>query len=98
MKKKFTHKYIAGESSGDLPSRNIIILMDGTWNDEHADADDAVTNIVKMRQLLARDSDEQVTRYFRGVGSDEVNAFFGKTWEGMTGIGEKQIRNAQNVN
>lgn len=72
--------------------------MDGTWNDEHADADDAVINIVKMRQLLARDSDEQVTRYFRGVGSDEVNAFFGKTWEGMTGNGEKQIRNAQNVN
>jgi len=90
--KEFVHRYKAGESSNGLPARNIIILMDGTWNDEQADADDAVTNIVKMRRLLADDCDEQATRYFRGVGNNEDNGVWGRFREGTFGHGERRIR------
>ena len=73
--------------------RKLIILIDGTWNDENGeDNDGVVTNIVKLYRVLAGDSEKQITRYFRGVGNDDDFGFVEKTINGVTGGGEKNIR------
>ena len=73
--------------------RKLVILIDGTWNDENGeDNDGVVTNIVKLYRALASDSENQVVRYFRGVGNDDDFGFIEKAVNGATGGGEKKIR------
>lgn len=90
---KFVRKYVI-DHGARKKRRNVIILLDGTWNDETGKkGSNIVTNIVKMRRLLKGDSKSQIVRYFRGVGNDEDNNFFGRLKEGAFGAGEKRIRN-----
>jgi len=92
MKLKFTKLYKIDFDAKPKP-RNVIILMDGTWNDETGkDDSQVVTNIVKMYRLLAEDSEKQISRYFRGIGNDEDNSLLSRIVQGAFGAGEKQIR------
>lgn len=73
--------------------RNIIVLMDGTWNDETGkDGDGVVTNIVKLYRCLGNDTETQLTRYFRGVGNDDDYGALYRTLGGLAGRKEKTIR------
>ena len=73
--------------------RCIVVLMDGTWNDETGkDGDGVVTNIVKLFRCLKSDNDQQIVRYFRGVGNDEENSWWGIKRGGAFGASEKRIR------
>ena len=79
----------------DRPPRKrcIVILMDGTWNDETGkDGDGVVTDVVKLFRCLEADSSTQVVRYFRGVGNDEENGWLGIKRGGAFGRSEKRIR------
>jgi len=92
MKLKFTRHYTI-DFSADPQPRNVLILMDGTWNDENGKQhDQLVTNIVKLYRLLAEDSERQISRYFRGVGNDEDNNLLHRLSQGTFGTGEKRIR------
>ncbi|MEL6675305.1 MAG: DUF2235 domain-containing protein [Bacteroidota bacterium] len=80
--------------SGPESPRNYIILMDGTWNDEYGiDGDGLTTNIVKLNKSLSRDSQNQITRYYRGVGNDNDHNKLGVLLGGAFGKREKAIRN-----
>ncbi len=73
--------------------RKLIVLIDGTWNDENGeDNSGVVTNVVKLYRVLEGDSENQIARYFRGVGNDDDFGFIEKTINGATGGGEKKIR------
>lgn len=73
--------------------RNLIILMDGTWNDENGlQGSGLVTNIVRLFKSLGEDSSTQVARYFRGVGNDDDYTFMERISGGAIGGGEKRIR------
>jgi hypothetical protein len=62
-----------------MPTRRIVLLLDGTWNDADFETND--TNIVRLRDIIARSLDlsaakpkhdgiEYVVYYQRGVGTD----------------------------
>lgn len=92
MKLKFKKTYKIDFDAKPNP-RNVIILIDGTWNDETGkDDSQVVTNIVKMYRLLAEDSEKQISRYFRGIGNDEDNKLLSRITQGAFGAGEKRIR------
>ena len=90
--------------SGTEQARNLLIFMDGTWNDENGrDNDGVVTNIYKLFSALSgRHEHTQIphsktTRkhlglYFRGVGHDEDNIQSIGFHQGPFGAGEKNIR------
>lgn len=87
-----TQEYIKDFSRPPV-ERNVIICMDGTWNDETGrDGDSVITNISKLYKSLAVDSATQLSRYFRGVGSDEETTRWGGMISGGTGKDEKRIR------
>ena len=71
-------------------ARNVIILLDGTWQDENEG--DKISNVVKLWECLAEDSDQQITRYFRGLGNDEEFSKLGRLVSGFSGSKEKNIR------
>ncbi len=86
-------------------NRNVLIFMDGTWNDETGvDNNGLVTNIYKLFSCMkGRPSlndvphsikldDIQVAYYFRGIGNDEENSTVETYYEGTFGAGEKNIR------
>lgn len=74
--------------------KKIIVLLDGTWNDENPnEPGDSSTNIDKMRRILDSRSDKQTVRYFRGVGNNEDNTLCGSKLGGLSGWGEQNIRN-----
>ena len=86
---KIYNKELGEQSS----NRNLIICMDGTWNDETGkDGDGIITNIRKLYNSFENDSSAQISRYFRGVGNDEDNTKFGIIVGGVTGKNEKRIR------
>ena len=68
----------------------ILILLDGTWNDETGKGGDGVvTNVVKLYRCLEQDAPRQVVRYFRGVGNDEdVPGVHGSQLTGDGGVGD----------
>lgn len=73
--------------------RNLIILMDGTWNDENGlQGSGLVTNIVRLFKSLDKDCSTQIVRYFRGVGNDDDYTFLERISGGAIGGGEKRIR------
>jgi len=73
--------------------RNVFIFMDGTWNDENGKMGSGlVTNVVKLFRSLEKDSEAQISRYFRGIGNDDDYGFFGRYICGGTGGDEKRIR------
>ena len=84
--------------------RNLLIFMDGTWNDENGrNNDGAVTNIYKLFSSLHGDLDDDhiphmksssknLGLYFRGVGNDEDNIKAMGYYQGAFGAGEKSIR------
>jgi uncharacterized protein (DUF2235 family) len=74
----------------DPLARNVIILLDGTWQDENEG--DKISNVVKLWECLQKDSDQQITRYFRGLGNDEEFSSLGRLVSGMTGNKEKNVR------
>lgn len=71
-------------------ARNVIILLDGTWQDENEG--EKISNVVKLWECLEKDSDQQITRYFRGVGNDEEFSMIGSLISGFTGNREKKVR------
>jgi uncharacterized protein (DUF2235 family) len=74
--------------------RKLIILMDGTWNDENGQNNDGlVTNIVHLSRILINDEENQIVQYHRGVGNDDDNGWFEKVWGGASGDGVQQIIN-----
>ena len=74
--------------------RKVIILLDGTWNDENGlNNNGLVTNIVHLSRILVNDPDKQVVQYHRGVGNDDDNNWFEKVWGGTSGDGVQQIIN-----
>ena len=92
-------------NTGDAPAeRNLLVFMDGTWNDENGrNNDGAVTNIYKLFTALAgsdqsdnipftRSNNKNRGLYFRGVGNDEDNIKAMGYYQGMFGAGEKNIR------
>jgi uncharacterized protein (DUF2235 family) len=84
--------------------RNIIVLLDGTWNDENGRQNNgAVTNIYKLYTSMAgtetreaipfkRETPTQLALYFRGVGNDEDASLKKTYFQGAFGAGEKNIR------
>ena len=84
--------------------RNLLVFMDGTWNDENGrNNDGAVTNIYKLFSALAgtdqsdhipftRSNNKNLGLYFRGVGNDEDNIKVMGYYQGAFGAGEKNIR------
>lgn len=83
----------AESGSKENRGRNIIVLMDGTWNDETGkDGDGVVTNVVKLYRCFGLDTKTQLTRYFRGVGNDDDYGLLYKTLGGFAGRKEKSIR------
>lgn len=88
-----TQTYI-NDFSRPARERNVIVCMDGTWNDETGkDGDSIITNISKLYKSLDVDSEAQISRYFRGVGSDEENTHMGTLIGGAMGRSEQRIRN-----
>lgn len=89
---------------GPETPRNLLIFMDGTWNDENGrDGDGAVTNIYKMFSSLTGQQDDKnipfkretathLGLYFRGIGNDEENITSMGFYKGAFGAGEKNIR------
>lgn len=84
--------------------RNLLIFMDGTWNDENGrDNDGVVTNIYKLFSALSgshentqiphsKTTKKHLGLYFRGVGNDEDNIKSVGFYQGIFGAGEKNIR------
>ncbi len=73
--------------------RNVFIFMDGTWNDENGrQGSGLISNVFKLYSSLEKDSDTQISRYFRGIGNDDDYNFWGNYICGGTGKDEKRIR------
>ncbi len=74
--------------------RNVIIGIDGTWNEERSPdgGAGAPSNVRKLYDCLAPDSDAQIARYFRGVGNHQDNSWWRRRWFGLTGGDERRIR------
>ena len=69
MEEKIENTYLL-KNRQESQDRKLIILIDGTWNDENGkDNDGVATNTVKLYKVLAGDSKNQIARYFRGVGN-----------------------------
>ncbi|MEX2327407.1 MAG: DUF2235 domain-containing protein, partial [Pseudomonadales bacterium] len=89
---------------GDETPRNLLIFMDGTWNDENGrNNDGVVTNIYKLFSSLTgsleddhipqvRTTAKNIGLYFRGVGNDEDNIKAKGFYQGAFGAGERNIR------
>ncbi len=90
--------------------RNMIVLLDGTWNDENGRQNNGcVTNIYKLFTCMAgnetrgsipfiRETPDQIALYFRGVGNDEDASLKNTYFQGAFGAGEKNIRDNAYVN
>ncbi len=89
---------------GNEKARNLLIFMDGTWNDENGrNNNGAVTNIYKMFSSLSghhensniphqKSTAKHLGLYFRGVGNDEDNIKAIGFYQGAFGAGERNIR------
>ena len=89
---------------GKEKPRNLLVFMDGTWNDENGrDNNGAVTNIYKMFSSLSgshnhsniphiKSTAKHIGLYFRGVGNDEENIQQIGYYQGAFGAGERNIR------
>ena len=83
------------EKASAEPGRNFFILLDGTWNEERsADGSGALSNVRRLYDCLATDSDQQISRYFRGVGNAQDNGWWKRKLHGFNGAGERAIRKA----
>lgn len=98
---KETHSVVR---EGPETPRNLLIFMDGTWNDENGrGGDGAITNIYKLFSSLTgqldnenipfkRETTKHLGLYFRGIGNDEENVSSMGFYKGAFGAGEKNIR------
>ncbi|WP_126454678.1 T6SS phospholipase effector Tle1-like catalytic domain-containing protein [Sulfuriflexus mobilis] len=92
MSEKIVREYSKDFNQTPL-QRNLIILMDGTWNDENGhQGSGLITNIVRLFKSLGEDSPTQIARYFRGVGNDDDCTALERASGGAIGGGEKRIR------
>ncbi len=90
--------------TGAEQARNLIIFMDGTWNDENGrNNDGAVSNVYKMFSSLSgshvhehiphvKSTARHLGLYFRGIGNDEENVQAIGYYQAAFGAGEKNIR------
>lgn len=62
--------------------KNIIVLMDGTWDNLD---DKALSNVAKLKDLLIQDNTRQIVYYDDGVGANELGV--SKLIDGATGLG-----------
>jgi len=77
----------------DAPPRHILVLMDGTWNDENGkQGSGLVTNVVKLFKSLREDPEHQIVRYFRGVGNDDDYSWWRQLTGGAFARDEERIR------
>jgi uncharacterized protein (DUF2235 family) len=96
--------YNVAREGEEIP-RNLLVFLDGTWNDENGrDGDGAVTNIYKLFSSLTasrvateslpheRETANHLGLYFRGVGNDEENIISMGYYKGAFGAGERNIR------
>lgn len=66
-------------------SKNIVICLDGTWNDK--DDWSAFSNVALLHEMCTNDGTNQVTYYDKGVGTD---GWYDKKLGGVHGIGLSQ--------
>lgn len=71
-------------------SKNIVICMDGTWNDKE-DANTR-TNVALLHDMCLDDGASQITHYLEGVGTD---GWYDKKLGGVHGVGlSENVREA----
>lgn len=86
---------VAGRAARPEGPANLIVLFDGTSNDETGrDASGVVTNVVKLSRALDTGADRQKVMYFRGIGNDDDFNWFERQRDGLIGGGEGKIRGA----
>jgi uncharacterized protein (DUF2235 family) len=74
--------------------RNVVLCIDGTWNDptDSSEQGRGHTNVYRLSQALDRNAKNQFVRYFPGVGNQQDNRFLGQFFGGVFGTGGNQIR------
>lgn len=71
-------------------SKNIVICLDGTWNDK--DDLDAVSNVALLQEMSLNDGARQISKYVKGVGT---SGWYDKKLGGFHGVGlSENIREA----
>lgn len=91
MGSKYTYHTNLGQMREE--PRNVVLAIDGTWNDP-TDAQDeggGTTNVLRLHDAISRDAN-QFVRYFPGVGNEEQNGRLGQLFGGAFGRGADQIR------
>jgi len=74
--------------------RNVVLCIDGTWNDptDTSEKGRGHTNVYRLSQALDRNAKNQFVRYFPGVGNQQDFSFWGQLFGGAFGMGGNQIR------
>jgi len=83
--------HVGGDTSPG--GRNLVILIDGTWNDpsDALKSGGGVTNVLRLHRAL--DSDRlQHCFYFPGVGNQLENDKLGQLLGGAFGLGSRRLR------
>lgn len=89
------HRLADEPPSDGAGGRNFFIFLDGTWNEERcADGSSTLSNVRRLYNCLAEDSEQQIARYFRGVGNDQDNGWLKRRLWGFNGSEERSIRKA----
>ena len=92
MAVKYTYHSELGQISKG--KRNVVLCLDGTWNDpsDASESGRGNTNVYRFSQALDRNAKNQFVRYFPGVGNQQDNSFLGQLFGGAFGTGGNQIR------
>ncbi|MDA0737987.1 MAG: DUF2235 domain-containing protein [Nitrospirae bacterium] len=74
--------------------RNVVLCIDGTWNDpsDGSQSGRGNTNVYRLSQALDRNAKNQFVRYFPGVGNQQDHSMLGQLFGGAFGTGGNQIR------
>jgi len=71
-------------------SKNIVVCLDGTWNDK--DDPDVMTNVALLHEMSLNDGVKQVTYYDKGVGT---SGWYDRKLGGVHGVGlSENVREA----
>ncbi len=92
MAVKYTYHSDLGKISKS--KRNVVLCIDGTWNDptDPSEKGRGYTNVYRFSQALDRNAKNQFVRYFPGVGNQQENSFLGQLLGGVFGWGGVRIR------
>ena len=75
-------------------SRNFALFIDGTGNDpsDILEEGSGTTNIYKMSQLVDRNDEATLVRYFPGVGNEQQHGLLGRAAGTVLGAGAERLR------